>query len=44
MVRRRYMRGNLEIIQKREEEIGRDLALSWIVSVVAVLLLAAWGL
>jgi hypothetical protein len=38
------MRGTLEIIQEREEAIGRDLALSWIASVLALLLLAGWGL
>lgn len=34
------MRGIFEIIQERQEAIGRDLVVSWILSIVAVLLLA----
>ena len=38
------MRGRLESIQERQETISRDIAVSWILSIVAVLLLAGWGM
>ena len=37
------MRGYLKIIEEREEAIGRDLVVSWILCILAVLALAAWG-
>jgi hypothetical protein len=37
------MRGYLKIIEEREEAIGRDLVLSWILGILVVLMLAGWG-
>jgi hypothetical protein len=37
------MRGYLKIIEEREESIGRDLVVSWILCILAVLMLTGWG-